>query len=276
MKRLILALATLTLFATVAYCDDTKKIMDMLQKLGTDLKQQIEKEAIERKMDKALLMARINALAGESAEAGKAAVKKHAFESHDDAVIDGLIQRLKDGNIRFVNGKPSVKNLPKQREELTTGQQPYAIILGCSDSRVSPELVFDESLGQLFIVRDAGNVADSVTLGSIEYAAEHLHAKLLIVLGHTSCGAVKATLAGGELPPNIGAIANRISPAANRAKAKHLEEKETALEASIENVREQIDACTWQSTLLRELVEKNELKIVGAIYNLETGKVEFQ
>jgi carbonic anhydrase len=169
-----------------------------------------------------------------------------------------------------------VKNLPKQREELTAGQQPYAIILGCSDSRVPPELLFDESLGQLFIVRDAGNVADSVTLGSIEYAAEHLHAKLLVVLGHTSCGAVKATLAGGDVPPNIGAIANRIAPAANRAKAKHLDEKETALEASVENVREQMDACVGQSTLIRELVEKNELKLVGAIYDLETGKVEFQ
>jgi carbonic anhydrase len=250
--------------------------MEMIQKLGSDLKQQIEKESIERKMDKALLMGRINSLAGETAENSKAGQKHKIGTPDEPPVFDGFIQRLKEGNTRFVNGKPSVKNLPKQREELIAGQQPYAIILGCSDSRVSPELVFDESLGQLFIVRDAGNVADSVTLGSIEYAAEHLHAKLLVVLGHTSCGAVKATLAGGELPPNIGAIANRIAPAADKAKARHLGEKETALAASSENVRMQIDACIEQSTLLRELVDKDELKIVGAIYNLETGKVEFQ
>ena len=96
------------------------------------------------------------------------------------------------------------------------------------------------------------------------------------MLGHSSCGAVKATLAGGEVPPNIGAIAKRIAPAAERSKAKHLGEKETALDASAENVHQQIDACSAQSTVLHELVEKRELKIVGAIYNLETGKVEFQ
>ncbi len=275
MKRILLSLAALAFFASTAYCEDTKKLMDMIQKLSTDLKQQIEKESIERKMDKAMILSRLSAISGGKNEAVKHSPKRKAH-GNDELLVESYIERLKEGNSRFVKGKLSSKNFAKQREELVAGQQPYAIILGCSDSRVSPELLFDESLGQLFIVRDAGNVADSVTLGSIEYAAEHLHVKLLVVLGHTSCGAVKATLAGGEVPPNIGAIARRISPAADRAKAKNLGEKETALDASAENVHEQIDACSLQSTVLHDLIETNELKIVGAMYNLETGKVEFQ
>jgi len=274
MKKLFLALAAMTFVVSTAYGDDTKKIMDMIQKLGTDLKQQIEKESIERKMDKAMLMAKINAMSGEKGESVKGGHKARSG-GHDEAVVGEYIDRLKQGNTRFVSGKLSAKNFGKQREELIAGQKPYAIVLACSDSRVAPELLFDESLGQLFIVRDAGNVADSVTLGSIEYAAEHLHVKLLVVLGHTHCGAVKATITGGDVPPNIGAIARRIAPAANRAKAKHLDEQQTAADASAENVREQIGACTAQSAVLHELVEKNELTIVGAMYSLETGKVEF-
>jgi carbonic anhydrase len=244
MKHISLAFASLAIFASVAWSGNPNTTADRQEQISTTAKQHNDNNGIEGKTE--------------------------------EAVITKNLDRLKSGNARFVSGKLSNKNFARERKDLVTGQQPYAIILCCSDSRVSPELLFDESLGQLFIVRDAGNVADSVTLGSVEYAAEHLHSKLLVVLGHTSCGAVKATLTGGEVPPNIGAIARRIAPAANRAKAKHLDEKGTARDASIENVRQQIDACSEQSSVLRELIEKHELKVVGALYNLETGKVEFQ
>ncbi|MBK7258284.1 MAG: hypothetical protein IPI01_10895 [Ignavibacteriae bacterium] len=114
------------------------------------------------------------------------------------------VARLLNGNRRFVEGRTAARDFVHERPALTAGQHPYAIILTCSDSRVPPELLFDESLGQLFVVRDAGNVVDSVVLGSIEYAAEHLHAGLLIVLGHEACGAVNATIKGGDVPRTSG------------------------------------------------------------------------
>ncbi len=112
-----------------------------------------------------------------------------------------------------------------ERPELAEGQHPYAIVLACADSRVAPELIFDESLGKLFVVRVAGNVADPVVLGSIEYAVEHLHANLLMVLGHENCGAVKATIGGGAFPPNIEALIKRITPAVDKVRVQRLDEK---------------------------------------------------
>lgn len=261
--------------SAVSRNDDAKKIMEMIQNLGAELKEKIEKESAERKQDKATIMSMLDAHAAEKKEPESAVtVNKNAHL--DELLVDSYLERLKEGNQRFVKGTLAPKNIVKQRAALVSEQHPFAIVLACSDSRVSPELLFDETLGKLFIVRDAGNVADSVTLGSIEYAVEHLHVKLLIVLGHTSCGAVQATLDGGAVPPNIGAIANRIALAADRAKAKHLDAKATALEASTENVRLQIDACTRQSRVLHESVDRKELRIVGAVYHLDSGKVVFQ
>ena len=117
------------------------------------------------------------------------ASSQKALASEEDTLA-----RLMNGNARFVKGQHRPANYKRERAELTKGQRPYAIVLSCSDSRVPPEIVFDESLGKLFVVRVAGNVVDPIALGSIEYAAEHLHSKLLFVLGHESCGAVKATV----------------------------------------------------------------------------------
>lgn len=185
------------------------------------------------------------------------------------------LNRLKAGNERFVSGKMLKKDFGREREELAKGQHPYAIVLGCSDSRVPPELVFDESLGKLFILRVAGNVVDPVVLGSIEYAAEHLHSGTLLVLGHESCGAVKATLAGGEAPPNIGQLVKRIEPAAQIAKDKQLDEKGTLNSAIEENVRLQMQNAVEQSEVLKELVEHKKLWIAGGVYGLQSGKVRF-
>lgn len=184
------------------------------------------------------------------------------------------LQLLLDGNQRFTSGHFAKKDFAKERAELTKGQHPYAIILSCSDSRVPPEIIFDESLGKLFIIRVAGNVVDSVILGSIEYAAEHLHTKLLIVLGHESCGAVTAALKGGEVPPNIAQIVKRIEPAVKKALSQKLEKSHELDFAIEENVKDQIKASLHNSTILKELVESKELQIVGAVYNLKTGAVK--
>jgi carbonic anhydrase len=198
------------------------------------------------------------------AEGGKATVS-----------ADTALARLKRGNQRFVTGKPQIRHLISERKSLAEGQAPYAIILCCSDSRVSPEIIFDESLGKLFVVRVAGNVADPVDLGSIEYAAQHLHAKLLLVVGHESCGAVKATLDGGQAPANIDAIVEKISPAVEKARNQHRDIKATLNIAIEENVRQQMNNALQQSAVLREMVEKKELQITGGVYNLHTGKVEY-
>lgn len=185
------------------------------------------------------------------------------------------IARLKEGNARFVSGARAQRDLKADRAAVVAGQTPYAIVLTCADSRVAPELVFDESLGQLFVVRNAGNVLDSVVLGSIEYAAEHLHAKLLVILGHQSCGAVKATVAGGDLPPNIGSIVHRIAPAVRKVKGAGTQEA-AMVDASIaENARMQVEQTGVQSSLLEEMKKKQEFSIVGAVYDLESGAVTF-
>jgi carbonic anhydrase len=187
---------------------------------------------------------------------------------------DEALARLKGGNLRFIKGGRRAINLTQERNNLVKGQQPYAVVLSCSDSRVPPEIIFDETLGRLFVVRVAGNVTDPVTLGSVEYAAEHLGAKLILVLGHQSCGAVEATLDGGHVPPNIEAIVKRIQPAVDRAKAKKLDPAATFADAIVENVRQQMQNATTESGVLREMVEKKQVRIVGAVYSLVTGQVE--
>jgi carbonic anhydrase len=186
------------------------------------------------------------------------------------------IARLKAGNGRFVLGRRLQANYPAERARLINGQQPYAIVLTCSDSRVPPELVFDESLGKLFVVRVAGNVTDPVALGSIEYAVVVEGARLLVVLGHESCGAVKATLKGDSQPPNIAAIVRKIQPAADRARDRHLDPLATLKLAIEENVREQMNNALKDSDVLREMVEKKVLTIRGAVYQLGSGRVEWK
>jgi carbonic anhydrase len=184
------------------------------------------------------------------------------------------LQLLLEGNSRFASGNFNKKDFAKERVELTKGQHPYAIILCCSDSRVPPELIFDESLGKLFIVRVAGNVVDPVTLGSIEYAAEHLHVKLLVILGHESCGAVKATMEGGEVTSNIAQIVKLIEPAVKKALTQKLEKPAVLDYAIEENVKNQITASLYNSKVLKELIENKELQIAGAVYSLKTGAVK--
>ena len=121
------------------------------------------------------------------------------------------LAKLREGNARFAAGKPSAKNLTEQRKSLVSGQQPYAIILTCSDSRVAPEHIFGAGLGEIFVIRNAGNLVEPIALGSIEYAAEHLGSPLLVVMGHTSCGAVGAACSSDHATGSIDAIVKALA-----------------------------------------------------------------
>lgn len=194
----------------------------------------------------------------------------------EEAVLPGeALFMLRDGNDRFINSRFKQRDYVRERKEQLQGQHPYAIVLTCSDSRVPPEILFDESLGKLFVVRAAGNVLDPVLLGSVEYAAEHLHVGLLVVLGHESCGAVKAAVEGGEVKGNLAQLVKKISPAVERAKKKNLDGSGTLNEAIQENVRGQMQIVMSDSALLRELIDAQKLWIVGGVYSLQTGKVSW-
>ncbi|HXM11546.1 MAG: carbonic anhydrase [Candidatus Sulfotelmatobacter sp.] len=180
---------------------------------------------------------------------------------------------LMAGNARFVSGKTRSHDVVALRRKLSSSQSPNAIILSCSDSRVGPELIFDQSLGDLFVVRTAGNVADPVALGSMEYAVEHLHSSLLVVLGHQKCGAVNAACSGEKMPSaNLQAIVDKIDPAV--ALAKSHAKADDLVEAAIkENVHQSAKDVLANSAILREAVDSGKLRVVEAEYELDTGKV---
>jgi carbonic anhydrase len=188
---------------------------------------------------------------------------------------DDSLAKLMEGNKRFISGQLAPKDCSaNRREELTKGQHPYAIVLSCSDSRVPPEVVFDQALGEIFIVRVAGNVVEQTTLGSIEYGAEHLNAPLLVILGHSQCGAVKATLeAKGKPEGNIGAILKKIMPAVETAKKAKKDPAETLNLAISENVKN-VYKDVMKSKIITHLTHEGKLKVVGAVYNLGTGNVD--
>lgn len=205
------------------------------------------------------------------------AVPFQVFASGEGAGItpDEALKKLMDGNARFMKDDKEYINWGDvRRKELAKGQNPFAVILSCSDSRVPPEHVFDQELGDIFVVRVAGNVADPIELGSVEYAAEHLNVPLVMVMGHRSCGAVKATVAGGKPEGNIAAIVKKITPAVNSAK-KRAKDKEAVLDAAIEdNAKLTAKTLTEKSEILKHLVESGKVKIVSAVYDLHTGKVD--
>lgn len=178
------------------------------------------------------------------------------------------LNRLKEGNDRFVSGKTAVKNLVTRRAELVSGQKPFAIILTCSDSRVAPEHIFDAGLGDLFVIRNAGNIATQAALGSIEYAAEHLGTPLLAVMGHESCGAVKAACASGHAEGNIDAIVKELQEAVK------LGGKDPAKTVG-ENVKCVLKKIRAKSGICSHLEKEGKLKIVGAIYSLSSGAVSY-
>lgn len=203
--------------------------------------------------------------------------KAHHAAEHQSAqsaaVADETLNKLMTANQRYVSGK-TTRDFPARRGELLKGQQPSAVVLSCSDSRVPPELIFDQGLGDIFVVRVAGNVADPVALGSIEYAVEHLNVPLIIVMGHDMCGAVSATVKGGEPEGNIRSIVEKIAPAVGKAKASGKMGDALLDAAIIENVRNVTAGLTKDSAVIKHLVEEKKLKIIPAKYSLSTGKVD--
>lgn len=179
-------------------------------------------------------------------------------------------QCLVDGNLRFVSGKVLHPNQSMARiEETAQGQKPFAIVVTCSDSRVPPELLFDQGLGDLFVIRTAGEVVTEVELGSIEYAVEHLGASYIVVLGHERCGAVDATLKGGDLPPNIEAIAAQIRPAVQAARFF----KGNLLDNAVREHAKLVLAKIKGDALLAEFLHEGKLNLKAAYYDLDTGRV---
>jgi len=192
-------------------------------------------------------------------------------QEHGGLSGDEALQKLMDGNKRYVVAQLTHPDQNKERiAEVVKGQHPFAIILGCSDSRVPPEIIFDQGIGDLFIIRVAGNITDDITIGSIEYAVEHLGVKLIVVLGHEKCGAVDATVKGGEAPGHIKFLIDAIKPAVEKAKAQSGDILDNAIRNNVEIVVNQLKSST---PILKEATEKG-LKIVGARYDLDEGKVE--
>lgn len=194
------------------------------------------------------------------------------------------LEKLKRGNARFVAGKRKGGHVDESalRNELVAGQAPSAILLGCSDSRVPAELVFDQSLGDLFVIRVAGNIVARSQIGSVEFAAKEFGTRLVVVMGHTQCGAINATL--DELQqltenrsPFLQAIVEHIQPAVEPLLATALKDDRDALvaEAVRANVKASVAKLTDGSDILRGLIDNDGLVIVGAEYSLETGEVEF-
>jgi carbonic anhydrase len=183
-----------------------------------------------------------------------------------------LWNRLCEGNFRFVASAPLRRTYHDRRAELAQSQHPPVMVLTCADSRVSPELVFDQTLGDLFVVRAAGNVADAFAVASLEYAAEHLGCRLLVVMGHERCGAVKAAASGDAMPtPSLRALVERIRPALEQV-PPHQRGSEHLLDLQIaENVRQSSLDLLEASPLLVERVAAGELSVVRCVYDLDSG-----
>ncbi|MBD2776888.1 carbonic anhydrase [Iningainema tapete] len=184
---------------------------------------------------------------------------------------DAALKRLMEGNKRFVDGKSLKPNQSRLRlQETSVAQYPFAAILGCADSRVPAEIVFDQGLGDLFVVRDAGNVASPTAIGSLEFATAVLGVQLVMVLGHARCGAVIAAVKGDPLPGRIGVFVEEIKPAVEKVRLKTGNLEENSVMA---NVQYQVERLREGSTILGNLVKEGKLKIVGGRYDLASGKL---
>ena len=193
---------------------------------------------------------------------------------------DQIVDLLKDGNARFVNNKKSDRNLNLQVEQTSGGQFPFATVLSCIDSRIPVETILDQGIGDLFSVRIAGNFVNDDILGSMEFACKLAGSKVLVVMGHTSCGAVKGACDGAELG-KLTAMLNKIKPAVNavenpkEAAARTSSNLDFVNEVARKNVELTLEAIRDGSEVLAEMETKGEIKLIGAMYDVATGKVSF-
>ncbi len=187
------------------------------------------------------------------------------------------LEYLKEGNKRFTEGRPLSRDFLKQVKETSKGQFPYATVLSCMDSRTPSEIIFDQGLGDIFNIRIAGNIADDDILGSMEYASKVAGSKLILVMGHTDCGAIKGAIDDVKLG-NLTKLLEKIKPAIDAVETG--EERNSSNKAFVdlvtkENVLRAIQLIRDKSPILKEMEDKGELKITGGIYNTSTGEVEF-
>jgi len=207
-----------------------------------------------------------------------AAALLYASDTGPGLTADEALKSLLDGNQRYRANQMTIRDTstPSIRQALATGQKPFAIILSCSDSRVPPEIIFDKGLGEIFVVRVAGNIPDPIVLGSIEYAAEHFNCPLIMVLGHKRCGAVMAAVESqGHPHGNIGAIIKTITPAVIQARkdARGAAESDLVESAIDNNIKLVAKSLITRSHGIRSLVDAGRLKIVKAKYDLDDGTV---
>jgi carbonic anhydrase len=183
------------------------------------------------------------------------------------------LQRLEQGNARFVSGRltsMTPAEIDASRTNVAQGQKPFAIVVACSDSRVGPEVIFDQKVGDIFVVRTAGEVIDPFELGTIEYAVAHLGPSLIMVVGHERCGAVAAAVAGAKEPGHIAAVLKAIQPAVRQTKGEPGDAVHNAVCAQALNVAAQLQNA---EPILKEAVQSGKLTIIAALYDLDTGKV---
>jgi carbonic anhydrase len=200
--------------------------------------------------------------------------KREEIQGNTQAPLD----KLKAGNEKFVSGHPIHPHETLDRiRELKKGQTPFVVIVSCSDSRVPPELVFDQGFGDVFSIRTAGNIIGDYELGSIEYAIEHLHCKLIVVLGHENCGAIQAYASSGNEEHNGDHIQNLVNYIASEEEEKNVPD---SLKSNIDilvkaNIAHGVNFLRSSTPVLKPLVDKNEITIIGAYYDLDSGKVLF-
>ncbi len=193
-------------------------------------------------------------------------------ETTSNITPDAALQKLMDGNRRYIQQKRTFPDQGRSRiVEVAQGQHPFATILGCSDSRVAPEILFDQGLGDLFDIRVAGNFIDNVVLGNMEYAVLELGVPLLVVLGHERCGAVKAALDGKPVPGHIGSLVRAIKPAVYATKGLPGDAWDNAVRA---NVKMSVKNLKARSPILAKAIKAGTLKVVGARYDLDSGEVQ--
>lgn len=203
-------------------------------------------------------------------------MKTQTKETQSQLTPDGAKQILAEGNKRFVNNAMTSRNLLEQVKETTTGQYPHSVILSCIDSRTSSELIFDQGIGDIFNARVAGNIVNEDVLGSLEYSCKAAGSKLVLVLGHSKCGAVTSACKGVELG-NITALLSKVKPAIEKIKptVDDITAEDAVQKVADENVMVAINAIRNKSQILAEMEKNGEIKIIGGMYDIETGKVAF-
>jgi len=184
---------------------------------------------------------------------------------------DSALKMLEAGNERFVAGDlQSPNQKPSRRIATENGQKPFAVVVTCSDSRVPPEIIFDRGVGDIFVIRAAGNLLDDYGVGSVEYAVEHLGAKLVMVLGHSKCGAVKAALASPDAPGKIGKITKDLQQAVKYGRELPGDPLENAINANVLMIVKQLKE---SKPIMEEMIKEKGVKVVGGVYDIKTGKV---